>query len=75
MDCDFSAVGTPQPGLAPTGLNMTDLELLHNYTTTTYLTLSESPVRLSSLFTRVKTTEALHPWPNGSLVLMLPDNR
>ncbi|KAG7294192.1 hypothetical protein NEMBOFW57_004262 [Staphylotrichum longicolle] len=36
-------VGTPQPGVSPTGLNMTDLELLHNYTTTTYKTLSESP--------------------------------
>ncbi|KAK4161116.1 hypothetical protein QBC43DRAFT_303174 [Cladorrhinum sp. PSN259] len=45
VDCDFAEIGgTPQPGLSPTGLNMTDLELLHNYTTTTYLTLSESPV-------------------------------
>ncbi|KAH6628761.1 hypothetical protein F5144DRAFT_580082 [Chaetomium tenue] len=44
VDCDFSVVGTPQPGVSPTGLNITDLELLHNYTTTTYLTLSESPV-------------------------------
>ncbi|KAK3290353.1 uncharacterized protein B0H64DRAFT_479358 [Chaetomium fimeti] len=44
VDCDFCTVGTPQPGVSPTGLNIADLELLHNYTTTTYLTLSESPV-------------------------------
>ncbi|KAK4244333.1 hypothetical protein C7999DRAFT_17397 [Corynascus novoguineensis] len=43
VDCDFTAVGTPHPNLSPTGLSMTDLELLHNYTSTTYLTLSESP--------------------------------
>ncbi|KAH7020722.1 uncharacterized protein B0I36DRAFT_387590 [Microdochium trichocladiopsis] len=40
--CDFTAGGTPQPSLSPSGLNMADLELLHNYTTTTYLTLADN---------------------------------
>ncbi|KAH7029763.1 uncharacterized protein B0I36DRAFT_385142 [Microdochium trichocladiopsis] len=40
VTCDFTIRGTPQPSLSASGLNMTDLELLHNYTTTTYLTLA-----------------------------------
>ncbi|KAK3307725.1 uncharacterized protein B0T15DRAFT_522384 [Chaetomium strumarium] len=44
VECDFSPMGTPQPPpVSPGGLNMTDLELLHHYTTATYRTLVESP--------------------------------
>ncbi len=42
--CDFLANETLEPRLSPSGLNMTDLELLHNYTCITYLTLSENSV-------------------------------
>jgi hypothetical protein len=49
IDCDFLQVKPTQLGGSPAAaLNMMDLELLHCYTTTTYLTLSENPVRLGS---------------------------
>ncbi|KAJ1323928.1 RNA polymerase II-specific transcription factor-like protein [Microdochium nivale] len=42
VSCDFIVDGSPQPSISTTGLNMTDLELLHNYTATTYLTLADN---------------------------------
>ncbi|KAH9887513.1 hypothetical protein F4778DRAFT_756960 [Xylariomycetidae sp. FL2044] len=47
VDCDFLTVespSTPGPRSLPDDLKMADLELLHNYTTSTYATLSESVV-------------------------------
>ncbi|KAI0024850.1 hypothetical protein F4780DRAFT_479953 [Xylariomycetidae sp. FL0641] len=49
VDCDFRAVaerqgsGTPTPG-SSSDLNMQDLELIHNFTTSTFSTMSESLV-------------------------------
>lgn len=45
--CDFLSYGTPRPspsspGAGSSELNMVDLELLHNFTTSTYATLAES---------------------------------
>ncbi len=42
--CDFLGSESPRFAISPGGLNMTDLELLHNYTTTTHVTLSADPV-------------------------------
>jgi len=42
VTCDFTLAGSPAPSLSATGLNMADLELLHNYTTTTCLTLADN---------------------------------
>ncbi|KAH8888041.1 hypothetical protein GQ53DRAFT_692208 [Thozetella sp. PMI_491] len=40
--CDFLIIDSPEPTLSASGLNMADLELLHNYTCITYRTLSEN---------------------------------
>lgn len=45
LPCDFLSTETPEPSVSPSGLNMTDLELLHNYMAFTYLTLADNPVR------------------------------
>ncbi|KAI3324745.1 hypothetical protein HD806DRAFT_493488 [Xylariaceae sp. AK1471] len=42
--CDFLDDNRPKHNPSPSGLNMSDLELLHNYTTMTCSTLSESHV-------------------------------
>ncbi|KAI1333783.1 hypothetical protein F5Y15DRAFT_403972 [Xylariaceae sp. FL0016] len=49
VDCDFltlEAASSPGPklSLTPSGLSMADLELMHNYTTSTFTTLSENSV-------------------------------
>ncbi|KAI0391132.1 hypothetical protein F5Y17DRAFT_24859 [Xylariaceae sp. FL0594] len=53
VTCDFvetsaaaaaAAIASPSYAPSPLSLNMEQLELLHNYTTSTYATLSESPV-------------------------------
>ncbi|KAH8674282.1 hypothetical protein BX600DRAFT_227643 [Xylariales sp. PMI_506] len=42
-ECEFVTLSRPSPVPSTGGLNLADLELLHNFTTMTYATMSEDP--------------------------------
>lgn len=50
VTCDFTIDDTPQPTISPSGLNLTDLELLHNYTSTTYRTFADNMVGTAMIY-------------------------